>query len=90
MGVIAFMVRRAEINAYVRKLADEFKPERVILFGSYMGSDAARSGATVAERRKGPVSGRKRHAGTGERRYRDDEAMPRPDPRRALMQNRSQ
>ena len=29
------MIRKSEIKAYVRKLAQEFKPERVILFGSY-------------------------------------------------------
>jgi uncharacterized protein len=29
------MIQRSEINAYVRRLAQEFHPERVILFGSY-------------------------------------------------------
>jgi len=29
------MIQRSEIKAYARKLAQEFKPERVILFGSY-------------------------------------------------------
>ena len=29
------MIRKSEIRAYVRALAREFKPERVILFGSY-------------------------------------------------------
>jgi predicted nucleotidyltransferase len=29
------MIQRSQINAYVQKLAQEFDPERVILFGSY-------------------------------------------------------
>lgn len=29
------MVEAADINTFVKRLADEFKPERVVLFGSY-------------------------------------------------------
>ena len=29
------MVDTVDINTYVKKLAEEFKPERVVLFGSY-------------------------------------------------------
>jgi len=34
------MVKRADINTFVRKLAEEFNPERVVLFGSYACGNA--------------------------------------------------
>ena len=38
----ADMIQREQIRSYVRKLADEFNPERVILFGSYAGGKPTR------------------------------------------------
>jgi uncharacterized protein len=34
-GYDAAMIQKSEIRAYVKRLAQEFNPERVVLFGSY-------------------------------------------------------
>jgi predicted nucleotidyltransferase len=33
--MVSFMVKRRDIQAFVKQVADEFHPNRVILFGSY-------------------------------------------------------
>ena len=39
-GILAIMVREAEIQDFVDKVVEQFAPQRVILFGSYARGDA--------------------------------------------------